>query len=81
MDAEKDFGGSGQFDLRMTEAIDRAKLFALDRQISLVVGAMRSFRPGLFSINSGLPRERFGDCLNGVRSEHLVVHMDPVHRA
>jgi hypothetical protein len=35
--ADKDFGGSGPFDWRMSEAIERAERFAADRHIPLVV--------------------------------------------
>lgn len=35
--AEGDFGGSGPFDWRMSEAIERAERFARDERISLVV--------------------------------------------
>lgn len=34
--AEKDIGGSGPFDWRMAEAIERAERFAADWQISIV---------------------------------------------
>ena len=34
--AEKDFGGSGPFDWRMAEAIERAERFAAERQIPIV---------------------------------------------
>lgn len=40
--AEKDGGGSGPFDWRMAEAIERAERFATDRQISLVVVRAKS---------------------------------------
>jgi len=35
--AESDFGGSGPFDWRMSEAIERAERFARDKEIALVV--------------------------------------------
>lgn len=35
--AESDFGGSGPFDWRMAEAIERAERFATDQRIPLVV--------------------------------------------
>lgn len=35
--AKADFGGSGPFDWRMAEAIERAERFATDQQIPLVV--------------------------------------------
>lgn len=34
--AEKNLGGSGPFDWRMAEAIERAERFAAERQISMV---------------------------------------------
>lgn len=35
--AENDGGGSGPFDWRMTEALERAERFAIDRRIPLVI--------------------------------------------